>query len=177
MKIFIATKNKGKVSAAKKAFDNFFEDIKIYDYDISSDVPNQPVNLDIYKGAKNRVNNLIKYSKINNISADYYIAIESGITNLLGKWCIVNVAVIKDSNNIESFGISQGFPVPNKYVDEIINTEFGTVIEKIFKERDLRSTVGGVSYLTKNKITRLKLTEDAFTMALTTFVNGDIWKD
>ena len=33
---------------------------------------------------------------INNINADYYLGIESGITNIFGNYFIVNIAVIKD---------------------------------------------------------------------------------
>lgn len=45
-----------------------------------------PMNqlLDIYNGAKNRIENIIKLGN----KAEFYIAIKSGITNLLGKYVI-----------------------------------------------------------------------------------------
>lgn len=51
---------------------------------VNSDVSDEPVNDEIYQGASNRVNNLIKYAKENSIDADFFIGVESGITDKLG---------------------------------------------------------------------------------------------
>ncbi len=67
---------------------------------VLSDVSEEPVNNEIYEGARNRVNNLMKYAKEFKIDAEYFLGVESGITNLLG------------------------IPVPNQYVDEIIGGRF-----------------------------------------------------
>ena len=120
MKVLIGTKNPGKIEGAKEALLNYFDNIDIEGIPVESGVADEPVDLDIYTGARNRVDNLIKYSKENNLDVDYYVAIESGITNLLGKWIIINIAVIKDKNEYESWGTGPAFPVPDKYVDEII---------------------------------------------------------
>ena len=167
MKILIGTRNPGKIQGATEAFKNYFNDFDIEGISVSSDVSEEPVNNEIYDGAKNRVNNLIKYAQENNIDVDYFLGIESGITNLLGKWMIINVAVIKDKNGYESWGTSSAFPVPDKYVDEIIKADLGKVMDNIFNQHDLRSNNGGVSFLTKGIITRIDLTKEAFIMALT----------
>lgn len=137
----------------------------------------QPVNLEIYNGARNRVDNSMEYAKENGLEYDYYVAIESGIANVLGRWEIVNIAVIKDKDGYESFGSSAGFPVPEKYVDKIIENDLGCVMDEIFNESELGKGKGGIGMLTKDNITRIDLTKDAFIMALTQFVNGDKWKD
>lgn len=175
MKILIATKNPGKIEGAKRAFTNYFKDVNIEGIPVSSDVSEEPVNDELYNGSNNRVQNLKKYAKENNIDADYFIAIESGITNQLGKWMIINIATIEDKFGKKSIGSSSGFPVPDKYVDEIISTDLGKVMDRIFNEDDLRSKQGGVSLLTKGVISRYDLTEQAFVMALTQFINGEIW--
>ena len=72
-------------------------------------------------------------------------------------------------------GTSAGFPVSNKYLDEIINTDLNRVITKLFTPNEEASREGTISYLTKNVITRTHLTEEAFIMALTKFINGNIW--
>ena len=177
MKVLIGTNNKGKVEGAKQAFEKFYENVEITGIPVSSDVGDEPVNDEIYKGAKNRVDNLIKYAKENNIDSDFFIGIESGITNKLGKWCIIQIAVIKDKYGYESFGTGSAFPVPDKYVDEIINTDLGIVMDKIFKGNGLKNEKGGIAHLTNNVITRYDLTRDAFIMALTQFINGDTWRD
>ena len=177
MKILIGTQNPGKVQGAKEAFERYVDNFEIEGIPVSSDVSDEPVNTEIYDGARNRVDNLIKYAKNNNIDAEYFLGIESGITNLLGKWMIVNVAVIKNKDGYESFGTSPAFPVPDKYVQEIINTDLGKVMDRIFEQNNIGKTKGGIGFLTHDKITRYDLTRGAFTMALTQFVNDDIWKD
>ncbi len=177
MKVLLGSTNPGKIAGAKKAFQKYFKDVEIVGMPVSSGVSEEPLNKEIYKGASNRVNNLIQYAYEHNIDADYYLGIESGITNVLGRWMIVNVAVIKNKVGLESFGTSSGFPVPNKYVEEIINTDLAKLMDKLFAKHDLRSNEGGISHLTDGKITRIDLTEEAFIMALTTFINKDIWSD
>ena len=176
MKIIIGSKNPGKIEGALKAFEHYFNDIEIEGISVSSNVSEQPIDKDIYLGAKNRVDNLIKYAENNNIEADYYLGVESGITNLLGRWVIINVAVIKDKDAYESWGTSPAFPVPDKYVNDIITTDLGKVMDKKFDKNDLRSNVGGISFLTNNVITRVDQTEEAFIMALTQYINN-YWND
>jgi len=177
MKVLIGTNNQGKVEGAKQAFEKFYKDVKVEGISVSSGVSDEPVNDEIYRGASNRVNNLIKYSKENNIDVDFYVGVESGITNQLGKWCIIQIAVVKDKSGYESFGTGPAFPVPEKYVDEIINTDLGLLMDKIFKGNGLKNEKGGIAHLTNDVITRYDLTREAIIMALTEFINGDIWKD
>lgn len=176
MKILIGSKNPGKIKGAKQAFENYFEDIEIQGVPVSSCVSEEPVNNEIYEGAKNRVDNLIKYANENNIDAEFFLGVESGITNLLGKWIIINIAVIKDKEGYESWGTSPGFPVPDKYVNQIIETDLGQVMDNMFKQNDLRSGKGGISFLTNDVISRIDQTKDAFVMALTQHIN-EFWND
>ena len=176
MKILIGTKNPGKIQGAKEAFENYFKEFEISGIPVSSNVGDEPVNNEIYEGARNRVNNLMSYTEENNIEAEYFLGVESGITNLLGKWIIISIAVIKDKNGYESWGTSPAFPVPDKYVDEIISTDLGKVMDKIFQKNDLRSNKGGISFLTNDVIGRIDQTREAFIMALTQHIN-EVWND
>ena len=176
MKVLIGTKKKKKIQGAKEAFENYFENFDIEGISVSSNVGEEPINNEIYEGARNRVDNLIKYAEDNDIDAEYFLGVESGITNLLGKWIIVNIAVIKDKNGYESWGTSPAFPVPDRYVEEIISTDLGKVMDKIFQENDLRSGKGGISFLTNGVISRIDQTKEAFVMALTQHIN-EVWND
>ena len=176
MKVLIGTKNPGKIEGAKLAFEKYFDNIEIEGIPVESEVSNQPVNEDIFKGAKNRIKNLKRYAKQNQIEADFYIASEAGITNLLGDWIDINTAVIEDKKGIQSVGTSQGFEIPEKYIDEIKNTELGIVMDKIFSGNNLGKGKGGISFLTKNEVSRIDLTRNAFIMALIKFINGEIWQ-
>ena len=176
MKILMGTKNPGKIEGAKLAFEEYFENVEIEGISVNSEVSDQPINDEIFQGAKNRVKNLKEYAKNNNLEVDFYIASEAGITNLLGDWIDINSAVIESREGLQSVGTSQGFPIPEKYVDEIIETELGKVMDKIFSGEKLGNGKGGISFLTKDVIYRIKLTKDAFVMALISHINGEIWK-
>ena len=128
MKILMGTKNPGKIEGARQAFEKYFDNIDIEGIAVESNVGAQPVNEEILQGAKNRIKNLKKYANNNNIKADFYIASEAGITNLLGEWIDINAVIIEDRNGFQSFGTSQGFPIPDKYIDEIKETELGNVV-------------------------------------------------
>lgn len=176
MKILIGTKNPGKIEGARQAFEKYFDNIEIEGISVNSDVGDQPINEEIFQGAKNRIKNLKQYAIDNNIETDFYVSSEAGITNLLGEWIDINAVVIEDSQGFQSVGTSQGFPIPDKYIDEIKQTELGKVMDRIFKGKELGKGKGGISLLTKDEITRIDLTKNAFIMALTRHINGDIWK-
>ena len=176
MKILMGTKNPGKIEGARQAFEKYFDNIDIEGIAVESNVGAQPVNEEILQGAKNRIKNLKKYANNNNIKADFYIASEAGITNLLGEWIDINAVIIEDRNGFQSFGTSQGFPIPDKYIDEIKETELGKVMDKIFNIKESGKGKGGISFLTRDEITRIDLTRNAFIMALTKHINGEIWR-
>ena len=176
MKILMGTKNPGKIEGAKQAFEKYFDNVEIQGISVPSEVSDQPFNEEIIQGARNRVKNLKKYAIENNIEADFYISSEAGITNSLGVWIDINLAVVEDSEGLQSVGVSQGFPIPEKYIDEIRKTELGKVMDKVFNGKELSKGKGGISVLTKDEISRIDLTRNAFIMALITHINGDVWK-
>ena len=68
MKVLIGTKNQGKIMGAKIALEKYFKDVEIEGVKVPSNVPEQPLNLQTYQGARNRVDNLIEYAKNNNLN-------------------------------------------------------------------------------------------------------------
>lgn len=177
MKILVGSKNAAKLEGTKKAFLEYFKDFELDGVDVASYVNNQPLNNDIYLGARNRVDNLMVYAKENNLDVDYYVGVESGITNMLGKWVIVNIAIVVSKDEYESWGTSSGFPVPDKYAEEIVDSGLAQVMDEVFNTNDaIRTSVGGVSYLTNGVINRIELTREAVIMGLIQHLN-DKWND
>ena len=72
-------------------------------------------------------------------------------------------------------GVSQGFQIPDRYMEEINKTELGKVMDKIFNGNELSKSQGGIGILTKGEVTRIDLTRNAFIMALTKYINGETW--
>ena len=176
MKILMGTMNPGKIQGAKQAFEKYFEDVEIEGVKVSSEVNDQPINDEIFQGVRNRVKNVRRYAEENGIEADYYVASEAGIINLSGEWIDINAVVIEDKEGYQSLGTSQGFPVPEKYMDEIRETELGKVMDRIFSGKELAKGKGGISILTKDVVSRIELTQNAFVMALIKHINGDLWR-
>lgn len=176
MKVLMGTRNPGKILGARQAFEKYFDNVEIEGIPVNSDVGDQPVNEEILQGAKNRVEYLKEYANNNNIKADYFVSSEAGITNLLGEWIDINCVVIENIEGLQSVGTSQGFPIPDKYIEEIKETELGKVMDKIFSGKELGKGKGGISFLTKDEVSRIDLTRNAFIMALTSHINGEIWR-
>lgn len=176
MKILVGTKNPGKIEATRQAFEIYFNDVNIEGISVQSEVSDQPINEQIVKGAKNRIKNLKQYANKNNIDADFYVAAEAGITDYFQTWIDINAVIIENNEGMQSFGISQGFPIPNKYIEEIKNTDLGKVLDKLFEGKELNKGKGGINFLTKGEISRIDLTRNAVIMALTTYINKDLWK-
>lgn len=177
MNVIIGTKNPGKINGAMQALEGYYDDIEIQGISAPSEVSEQPVNEETYLGAINRVKNTMKYAKKQNIDADLFMAVESGLVKKFEHWYITNIAVVSDKYGNFSTGMSASFPVPEKYIQDIQQNTLGTVMDRIFHETDLRSSTGGIGLLTHEKITRIDLNKQAFTMALTQFINGKIWRD
>ena len=177
MKVLIATKNQGKIEGAQKALLHYFDNVDIEGIPVESNVSEQPVNDEIYAGAKNRVRNLKEYARQNHIEADLFLSIESGINNVLGRWMITNIAVIEDNRDFESYGTSPSFPVPNKLVQKVLETNLSEVMDTVLGEdKERHNHSGGIQLLTHNKISRIDLAEYAFIMALTKYINAEKWK-
>lgn len=175
MIVLVGSMNPGKIEGAKIALEKYFENVEVSGVKVPSNVSEEPVDDEILEGAKNRVGGLVKYAKENNIDADFFMAVESGMTNRLGKWQITNVAFVQDKNEKTGFGTSAGFPVPERLVEKIKNETLGTVMDELFNKSNLHSGTGGVGLLTHGEITRIDLNTQAFVMALTQFVNDKIW--
>lgn len=174
MKILIATENIVKVEACKAAFEVYFDDVSVQAVYVPSEVGEMPLNDEIGNGTKNRIKNLKKYAKENNIVVDYYVAVESGINNYFKSWMITSVAGIEDGKGLQSYSTSPSYPIPATYVDEIIQDGLGVVMDRIFADDDSGHHKGGIGFLTHGKITRKQLIQESFMMALIRVIN-DNW--
>lgn len=89
---------------------------------------------------------------------------------------ITNIAVIEDDDSFESYGTSPSFPIPERLVQDTINTDLSQVMNNVFeKDSERHNKGGGIQLLTHDKISRIDLTEYAFVMVLTKYINGEKW--
>ena len=167
MKVVIATNNEVKVEGAKKALLHYFKDVDIIGIDVESGVADQPINNEIYKGAQNRICNLKKYCSNNRIDADLYLSIE------LGEWQVTNIAIIEDNKGLSSFSTSAGFPIPEKYIDDIVKNGVSYVMKNIFGDNTKQK---GIQLLTNEVLSRIDLIEETFIMGLIKVIHKGKWE-
>jgi len=160
----VASKNSVKVYAIDTAFGRFFKDVKIISENVESGVPDQPINDDVFQGAKNRLQALKSDSNY-----DYLVSCEGGLLQLAGHWFNVQVVIIEDRDGHQGIGLSQGYEIPSEYVEEAINTSIAEVLDRKFDRK------GGISVLTRGYETRESLIKDGTVMALAKVLNSKIW--
>ena len=161
----VASENSVKINAIKAAFNRFFnDDVTIISQNVKSGVPDQPINEDVFEGAKNRLRELKNGSEYN-----YLVSCEGGLLQLAEHWFNVQVVIIEDENGNQGIGLSQGYEIPSEYVEEAINTSVAAVLDRKFGGK------GGISVLTRGHETRESLIKDGTVMALSRVLNSKIW--
>ena len=133
---------------------------------ISSNVSNQPFNEKILNGAKNRIKNLKLHLKENNLSADYLIAIESGIIEINKIFFASTIALIEDNQGNKNWGTSASFVIPPHLIPQIKETSLAETYKSLYPNADHSN--GTIAILTNGKTTRTDLVTQAIEMALTT---------
>ena len=119
--VAIATRNEVKSKAIKEAFEKVFQtEVKIILADAKSEVNDQPIDEDVSQGATNRLINLKKMVK--NESVDYFVSCEGGLVEVFGQYYNVQYTIVEQrKTGCRSQGISQGYPIPTKYMNQIID--------------------------------------------------------
>ena len=173
MKVVIATNNEIKVEGARRALLHYYENVDIMGINVKSEVPEQPINDEIYQGAQNRIIKLKKYCIDNGIEADLYFSIESGISNQLGEWQVISIAIIEDNTGLYSFSTTAGFPIPEKYIDDTVKKGVPYVMKNVFGDDTKQK---GIELLTNKALSRVDLIEGAFIMGLIKVIHKGKWE-
>ena len=118
-------------------------------------------------GASNRLKNLKE--ALNGEKYDYIVSCEGGLIELYGSWFNVHEVIVEDNTGKQARGLSQAFPIPEEYIKKAMQTSMSQVFDEVCGEGK------GISRLTHGKVSRQNLVEQATMMALTRFLNGDIW--
>jgi inosine/xanthosine triphosphatase len=172
MKILVASENPAKLKAVKNAFSKYFKNIEVVGKKVPSGVADTPLTEEeTLEGVKNRIKGLDKVKGF-----DFKVAIEAGTNNSLGIRYLFTWVMIKQGSK-ESFGRSISYPLPHSIYKSLENGKpLSEMAERLSGEEDIRSKGGFVEFLSKGRITRSYLTEDAVICALFPFINENIYK-
>ncbi len=176
IKILVGSKNPIKIESTRLTFEKFFGECEVTGINVSSNVPDQPINKDTFDGAKNRSLELIKYNKANNLQADYFVGIEGGIMELYDIWFSFGCMCIMDINQNTGFGTSPLFQLPDFVIKRLLSgEELGNVIDSLFDETNTKQNLGAIGYLTNGIMNRTELYTSGLITALIPFVNKKLF--
>jgi len=179
VKIIVGSKNPSKIRGVKKAFEKMFkENVIIASVSVKTSVHPQPIGLEnVIRGAIERAVNAKKKAKE---LYDYYVGVEAGIIPIpcsITGYMDFQVSVIVDNEDRISLGFGPGFEFPKEVVDYVVKGlgEAEDVMEKISGIRNIGDKMGAIGFLTRNIVTREKLSELATIMALIPRLNAKLY--
>jgi inosine/xanthosine triphosphatase len=172
-RVAVGSLNPVKVNAVKTVFKMLCE-AEIISTSVPSGVPPQPIGLkEIIEGALNRA-----LGAREKTSADYGVGIEAGAIITAVEPLELQAAIIVDSEDKVSIGLSQVFPLPRRWLGMIKKgVELGTIASEATKRKNIGKKLGLIGYLTHGLITRTDLTRNALIMALVPRLNPQLYPE
>ncbi len=176
MKILVGSSNPVKIEAVREAFSRFFEEVEVAGMAVPSGVPDQPVEDQIFEGAKNRATRLEEKDSAENLNADYYVGIEGGIAKLSGKWFSFGGMCILDKNGNVGFGTSPLFELPGFVVEKLLmGEELGHVMDELQNESNTKQKHGAIGFLTNGAMDRKELYVSGVISAMIPLIKKDLF--
>ncbi len=171
LKILVGSKNPVKIEATREAFSKFFENVKVEGIEASSLVPPQPIDKEVWDGAKNRASYLHELHE-----GDYFVGIEGGLYSFpygvfeLGVTCIIS------KNGKISFGGAPFFSLPPHIIERVMNREeLSSVLDDILNTKEIGKKEGAIGHLTRHMVLRKDLYIQSTVMALVPFLNPKLF--
>lgn len=171
MKVSVGSRNPVKIRAVEECFKLFYKDVVVEAKTVES-IP-QPIGYA----------ETLRYAVLRGLQAisqgehDYGVGIEAGLIEV--PWSITgymdkHICAIVDKNHLVTIGVSMGFELPQRVIEEILSgkhIEVEEVIEEISGIQGIGDNIGAVGYLTSQKIKRIDLCMQAVISALTPRLN------
>ncbi len=176
MKILVGSKNPVKINAVRAAFERFFETVEVTGFDVQSGVSEQPLEREVFEGAKNRALNLIELNKERKINADFFVGIEGGIGKLAGKWFSFGGVCVIDKSGDEGYGTSALFELPQFIIDRLLNgEELGPVMDELQNQTNTKQKHGAIGFLTNGVMDRKELYVSGIITAMIPLIKKELF--
>lgn len=173
MRIAVGSTNPVKFQAVENAFSHYFPAIEVISIKVDSDVPIQPYNEEIKKGAENRARKALKVT-----NAEYSVGLEGGIIELYETAYIAGYCAIMNQN-FECHGSWGSFwECPPLVLKQLKSKkkELGIVIDELSKRTNTKQAEGAIGIFSKGVILRELVTRHAVIYALIPFLNEKFYR-
>lgn len=170
IRVGVTTLNPLKTSAAKTAFESFFDEVEVHSFKSRSILHKQPVDDQISAGAILRAKEAIE------LGYDYGVGIEGGLLHSGGMAYLTGFsAIISKSGEMHgAWGLA--FECPPSILERVERgEELGAIVDQQLGRTGVKTQEGAVGVLSKNKIDRLRVTTDSVIAALMPFVNQEFY--
>jgi inosine/xanthosine triphosphatase len=186
MHVCIGSLNPAKISAVKRAYDQYYSETTFYKVKAVSKVSDQPIGLSkTLKGAYNRalyaLNYLIEEKGLKQGKNDFYgVGIEAGLVKVPmahTNYMDFQFCIIMDKYRETTIGSGIGFEYPELVINKLFSkkTEVGEIMGKLSGNEDLKREGGAIAFLSKNIITRENILEEAVICALLPRINKSLY--
>ncbi len=176
MKILVGSKNPVKIDSVKEAFANYYDNIETIGIHVESGVSAQPVSDQTFSGAKNRAIKLKELNDTQNLSADYFVGIEGGITKQFEKWFAFGCMCVVDNEGRIGFGMSPHFELPQNVVEKLLQgIELGDVMDEIMNQQNTKQKHGAIGFFTNGVMNRKELYIEGLKVALIPFLHKEMF--
>jgi inosine/xanthosine triphosphatase len=176
MKVLVGSQNPIKIEATKEVFLKYFGQTNVIGINVSSKVSAQPIDKEMFKGAKNRALQLKRLSEKENLEADFFVGIEGGIIKLYSRWFASGAACVIDNQGRFGYGLSPCFELPEGVVDKLLSgSELGEVMEQISGKINIKQREGAIGFLSKGMIDRKNLYIHCLIAAFVPFINKELY--
>lgn len=176
MKVLVGSENPVKITAAREAFAQYFDKVKVTGIKVASGVSDQPIDGEIFSGARNRTRALKVISQKKNLGGNFFVGIEGGIIKLFSTWFAFGGICILDEEGRAGYGTSPFFELPPEITKHLLRgMELGNVIDNLTGETNTKQRQGAVGYLTKGTLKRKDFYLSGLLMALIPFLNQKLY--
>ncbi|WP_069807499.1 inosine/xanthosine triphosphatase [Vulcanisaeta thermophila] len=166
LRIAVGSRNPNKVRGVKRALSLLGLRALVIPVEPPEDTPREPLGInEIAKGALRRAQHAINAVP----DSVFGIGIEAGVLTIesMNTHLDVTMAVVLDQYGIITVGLSPGFMIPSKFMEEIRRgVELNEVVERYYGVRDVGRRWGFVSMVSRGFVDREWLNAEAVYMAL-----------
>ena len=179
MKVAVGSLNPIKIEAVKNIFTKIYPKItlEVFGKSVNSKVSTQPFNEKTIEGAINRAKKAMKDN-----DSDLSIGIEAGLFQFpftISGYLDMHWCAILDKTGKTTIGCSSGFELPPKVIFRITHDckEVGDLMDEFSGMVGIGRKEGAIGFLSKCRINRINLCEQAVLMAMIPRLNEEDYFD